>query len=74
MMQLVRAMAGIADAVAEFRTVQQRLDQAATAQQAAAHLAAYQPPQQVAVGVPADLPLAVVAGPVAPNRPTARGR
>ena len=49
MLQLVRAMAGIADAVAELRDAQQRLHQADAARQAAAHLATYQPPQPAAV-------------------------
>jgi hypothetical protein len=74
MMQLVRAMAGIADAVAEFRNVQQRLSQAAAARQAAAHLANYVPPQLAAVSFPAALPLTVAASLAAPNHPTRHGR
>jgi hypothetical protein len=74
MMQLVRAMAGIADAVAEFRNAQKRLHQAAAAWQAAAHLVAYQPPQAAAVAFPAELPLTVAVSLAAPNHPTRHGR
>ena len=73
MMQLVRAVAGIADAVAEFRIVQQRLHQAAAARQAAAHLAAYQPPQPAAVAFPADLPMVLAGTLAAPNHLLRRG-
>jgi len=74
MMQLVRAMAGIADAVVEFRTVQQRLHQAAAAQQAAAHLVAYRPSRPAAVAFPTDLPRTVAVSLAAPNHPTQHGR
>jgi hypothetical protein len=74
MMQLVRAMAGIADAVADLRAVQQRLSQVAAARQAAAHLAAYQAPQPDAVAVSADLPLTVGTSLAASNHPTRHGR
>lgn len=67
MMQLVRAMAGLADSVAEFRTVQHRLHQAATARQAAADLAAYQQRQLATVALPVDLPLTLAVSPAAPN-------
>ena len=74
MMQLVRAMAGIADAVAELRAFQQHLNQAEAARQAAAFLGAYQPPQPATVALPVYLPLTVAVGPTAPNHPTQRGR
>jgi hypothetical protein len=74
MLKLVRAVAGIADAVAQLRETQQRLHQAAAARQAAACLATYQPSRPAAVVVPADLPLKAVVSPAAPNHPPRHGR
>ena len=74
MMQLVRAVAGIADALAECRNVQQRVHQAAAARQAAAHLAAYQPPQSATVGGPGGLPLTIGLRFAGSNHPTRHGR
>jgi hypothetical protein len=51
MLRLIRAMAGLADALGEFRAAQQRLHQAHTAHAAAAALRDYQPP---APDAPAD--------------------
>ena len=51
MLRLIRAMAGLADALAELRIGQQRLHQAHTAHAAAAVLRDYQPP---ALDTPVD--------------------
>jgi hypothetical protein len=75
MLQLVRAMAGIADAVAQLRDTQRRLYQAEAARRTAADLATYQPPAAPLLGVHhADQPMAVVAGLTTVNGPTQMGR
>jgi hypothetical protein len=74
MMQLIRAIAGVVDAIAEFRTVQQHFHEAVAARQAAAYLATYRPPQPADVALPADLSLAAEETLAAPRNPTRRGR
>jgi hypothetical protein len=75
MLQLVRAMAGIADAVAQLRDAQQRLHQADAARQAAANLATYRPPAVPLSGIRhADRPTAVAAGVTTLSHPAQLGR
>jgi hypothetical protein len=54
MLRIIRAMAGLADAIGELRSAQQRLHQAHTAQAAAAVLRGYQPPAPDARADPPD--------------------
>jgi hypothetical protein len=71
MLQLVRAMAGIADAVAQLRHAEQRLYQAEAARTVAAHLATYQPPVVPLSGVQhANQPMTVTTL----SRPAGMGR
>jgi hypothetical protein len=75
MLQLVRAMAGIADVVAQLREAQQRLHQAEAARTAAAHLSTYQPPAVPFSGAQhADQPATAAAGVTTLSRPAQMGR
>jgi hypothetical protein len=75
MLQLVGAVARVADAVADLRDAQQRLHQADAARQTAAVLAAYQPPAVPLSGRQhANQPTAVAAGVTTLGRPAQRGR
>jgi hypothetical protein len=75
MLRLVRAIAGIADAIADLRRAQQRLHQADAARLATATLVAYEPPPQPAGEAPrgqARTTLSTALG--ASQRPPRRGR
>jgi hypothetical protein len=75
MLQLVRAMAGMADVVAQRRDAQQRLFQAYAARQAAADLAAYQPPAvSRSFARPANHPIPAAEGVTTLSRPSQLGR
>jgi hypothetical protein len=75
MLQLVRAMAGIADAVVQLRGAQQLLHQADAARTASAHLAAYQlPAVPLSTVQHADQPTTVAAGVTTLSRPAHPGR
>lgn len=75
MLQLVRAVAGIADAIADLRSAQQRLHQADAARLAAVALNAYEPPPQpVGEAPPGPAHTTLSAALAASRRPSQRGR